>query len=105
MPHDSMGMIALLVSGAGLAIWFGRGRKRGEDSALLPADTQVSLAIKNLAATAGGIYLALIMLVSFLKLDVPEKANLYGLVLDPLAALAIILAVVQPVLLKLFYKK
>lgn len=62
----------------------------------------LSLAIQELVAVAGGLYLALILLVSFLKVDIPEKIFIYNVGLDPLACTAIILALVQPLIIKLF---
>ena len=64
----------------------------------------VSLAVQELVATAGGVYLSLIMLVSFLKLAIPEKVLLFEVSLDPLACTSICLAVVQPLFYKVFTK-
>ena len=62
----------------------------------------VSLAIQELVAVAGGLYLSLVMLVSFLKIEIPEKVFIYNIAFDPLACIAIILALFQPLLAKLF---
>jgi len=62
----------------------------------------LSLAIQDLVAIAGSIYLSLIMLVSFLKLNIPEKIMLVECSIDPLACLSISLAIIQPFFLKLF---
>ncbi|MGI6092345.1 MAG: hypothetical protein GX348_06625 [Veillonellaceae bacterium] len=62
----------------------------------------VSLAIQELVAVAGGLYLSLIMLVSFLKIEIPEKIIVYNVALDPLACTAIFLALFQPLLVKFF---
>jgi len=62
----------------------------------------LSLAIQDLVAIAGGIYLSLIMLVSFLKLNIPEKMLFFECSIDPLACLAISLAIIQPLFLKFF---
>lgn len=58
-------------------------------------------AIRDLVAVAGGVYLSLVMLVSFLKLDLPEKISLYGISLDPLACIALGLAIIQPLFMKI----
>jgi hypothetical protein len=63
--------------------------------------TPFSAAVQELVATAGGVYLSLIALVSFLRLDVPEKVTL-GVSFDPLALLAICVAVTQPWWRRLF---
>jgi len=62
----------------------------------------LSLAIQELIAIAGSIYLSLIMLVSFLKLNIPETIRICDLVIDPLAFTAISLAIIQPLFLCLF---
>lgn len=66
-----------------------------------PKLSPVSSAIQDLVAIAGGIYLSLIMLVSFLKVSVPEKIYIYAIELDPLAFLAICLGIVQPIVMNL----
>lgn len=62
----------------------------------------ISLAIQELVAVAGGLYLSLIMLVSFLKIDIPEKIFIHSVALDPLACTAVFLALLQPLFAKLF---
>jgi len=64
--------------------------------------TPLSLAIQELIAVAGGLYLSLVMLVSFLKIEIPEKLLILNISIDPLAGSAILLAVVQPIFVKLF---
>jgi len=63
-----------------------------------------SIAVQELVATAGGVYLSLVMLVSFLKLDLPGKINLFQISMDPLALTAIMLAIFQPLFFRLFKK-
>lgn len=58
-----------------------------------------SRALAELVAIAGGIYLSLVLLVSFLKLTVPETISLGGWYIDPLALIAILIALIQPVVL------
>ncbi|GFN23829.1 MAG: hypothetical protein IMW96_08240 [Thermoanaerobacteraceae bacterium] len=58
-----------------------------------------SRALAELVAVAGGIYLSLIMLVSFLKLSLPETVSVGGWQVDPLALLALTVALLQPLLL------
>ena len=62
----------------------------------------LSLAIQDLVAIAGSIYLSLIMLVSFLKLNIPEKIIFFECSIDPLAFLSISLAIIQPLFLNIF---
>ncbi|MDD2212401.1 MAG: hypothetical protein PHS83_00885, partial [Clostridia bacterium] len=55
-------------------------------------------------AVAGGIYLALILLTSFLKISMPERLVFFDWSVDYLAAIAIVLALFQPIFLALYYK-
>ena len=64
-----------------------------------------STAVQELIATAGGIYLSLIMLVSFLKIEIPEKMSLGIISLDPLAFTSIGLAIIQPFIISIFFKE
>lgn len=58
--------------------------------------TPLSMAIQDLVATAGGLYLSLLALVTFLKLELPNKIDIFNVSVDLLAVISIILAVVQP---------
>lgn len=64
----------------------------------------LSMAVQDLVSTAGGVYLSLIMLTSFLRINIPERINLACISMDPMALLAIILAILQPFFLKLIDK-
>ena len=70
-----------------------------------PRPSPFSTAVQELVATAGGVYLSLVMIVSFLKLELPERITVSILSFDPLAMTAIGVAVIQPVISKLFQKK
>lgn len=56
----------------------------------------LSEGLKDLIAVAGGIYLSMLMLTSFLQIRVPEVIGWGAFQFEPMAALAFILAVVQP---------
>ncbi|MGI9952040.1 hypothetical protein V3F56_06710 [Moorellaceae bacterium AZ2] len=58
-----------------------------------------SRALAELVAVAGGIYLSLVMLVSFLKLTLPGTIAVGGWQVDPLALIALMVALIQPLLL------
>ena len=60
--------------------------------------------LTTLVGTAGAIYLAVVMLVEFLKIDVPAKIELLGINLEPLATVSILLAIIQPFVLRVFKK-
>lgn len=63
-----------------------------------------SEAIGNLVATAGGIYLSLILLATFLGLELPTTVNLFNLKFEPVAGTSVMLALVQPFMQKAFNK-
>lgn len=56
----------------------------------------LSRALTGLVGTAGGIYLSLVLLQTFLELEVPPDVQLGGVALEPLAAVSIVLAIIQP---------
>lgn len=60
-------------------------------------DSPVAQAIAQLLGIAGGIYLSLVMGVSFLGIDQPNRVMMFNLAVDPLAFLSILLAFVQPI--------
>jgi hypothetical protein len=65
----------------------------------------LSNALTDLVSTAGGIYLALILLVSFLKIDIPEKMVYCDVSVDPLALISLIITLIQPFIFSLLYKE
>ncbi|HHY27733.1 MAG TPA: hypothetical protein GX523_13510 [Desulfitobacterium dehalogenans] len=63
----------------------------------------LSAAITQLVGTAGGIYLSLELLFSFLK--IPEDWwNPSAFVVEPLAVISLVLAIVQPFMVQLWLK-
>ncbi|MEW6625109.1 MAG: hypothetical protein AB1420_18705 [Bacillota bacterium] len=63
-------------------------------------ESKLSQAIVELVAIAGGIYLSLIFLMEFLNLNVPETITWMGVSFNPVAAIAVLLAVLQPLFLR-----
>jgi hypothetical protein len=59
-------------------------------------------ALKDLVGTAGGIYLSLVLLGSFLRLDVPERILFYNINMDPLALAALLISIIQPLYLRIY---
>ena len=60
----------------------------------------MSRAIQTTVGYAGGIYMTLVMLVSFLQIEVPDSVVIAKEVrVEPLAFIAVILALIQPFLL------
>lgn len=64
----------------------------------------LSEAITQIIGVAGGIYLSLVMTINFLGIVWPEKINLGGAMVDPVAVLAIILSCLQPIVLWVWHK-
>lgn len=79
-------------------------RRRNIRSIENTATSPASIAIGELAAIAGGIYLSLVLLQSFLELTIPDKITLLNMSLDPLAFAAVVLALLQPLFFLLYEK-
>lgn len=58
-----------------------------------------SEAITQLLGIAGGIYLSLVMLSSFLSIPIPETISFFSWTVDPLALFSLLIAVFQPLML------
>ncbi|MDD4168942.1 MAG: hypothetical protein PHD36_01550 [Desulfotomaculaceae bacterium] len=56
----------------------------------------LSKALVNLIGVAGGIYLSLVLLCTFLELELPMRVRLGRYSMEPLATISIALAIVQP---------
>ncbi|MDT8901353.1 hypothetical protein [Anaeroselena agilis] len=93
-------LLGLIVLSLWLRVRFNRDSVAGVETKSSP----VALAVQELVATAGGVYLAIVALTSFLKLDMPDKVSLMAVAVDPLAVTAIVLAIVQPLFSRLFLK-
>lgn len=61
-----------------------------------------SVALQELIATAGGIYLSLVLLISFLQINLADKWDVIGVKMDPLAFIALILAIIQPLFIRFY---
>ena len=59
-----------------------------------------STALQELIATAGGIYLSLVLLVSFLQIDIADQWVISGIKMDPLAFIALVISIIQPLFLR-----
>ena len=67
-------------------------------------ESMFSIALAELVATAGGIYVSLLLLFSFLDLAVPGKMGLVGIQFDTLAGVSLAVALLQPIFGLLFKK-
>ncbi len=63
----------------------------------------LSEALTGLIGTAGGIYITLAMLISFLEINIPNEINILDVGLEPLAAVSFFLAIVQPFTAYIFH--
>jgi hypothetical protein len=97
------GMLLLLSVFLAFSLFIRMQRRRQGISSEVKA-SPFSLALQELVSTAGGVYLSLIMLTSFLKLDIPEIVGFYGVGFDPLAGIAMGVAIFQPLCAFVFYK-
>ena len=97
-------LLIILAIAVGLSLWLRIVYYRHNPSGAETRASPLSMAIQELVGTAGGIYLAIITLTSFLKLDVPDKVSLVSVDLDPLALSAIGAALIQPLVMRLFNK-
>ena len=72
-----------------------------------PVSSPLAKAVGQLVGIAGGIYLALDLLTTFLSVDIPEQIRTLGFNIDPLAVFSILMALVQPYLTRFetFIKK
>jgi len=60
------------------------------------APSPLSQALANLVGVAGGIYLTLVVVITFIELELPERIHLWGISIEPLAAISFFLAIIQP---------
>ncbi|HHX75468.1 MAG TPA: hypothetical protein GX699_11250 [Firmicutes bacterium] len=65
-------------------------------------ESPFSGALQELVAHAGGVYLSLVLLVSFLQLEVADRWNIIGVKIEPLAFLSILVAIFQPFVMKTY---
>lgn len=62
----------------------------------------LSNAIAYIVGMAGGIYLSLSLLIDFIGADIPNRIAIWKLNVEPVATLAIGLAVIQPFFIRVF---
>lgn len=63
-------------------------------------ESPMSRAIQETVGYAGGIYITLVTLSSFLQVDVPDRISLTeNFHVEPLAFVAVVLTILQPILL------
>lgn len=80
----------------------------GYRSAEIPTEikeSMFSVALAELIATAGGIYVSLLLLFSFLDLAVPGKISVAGIHVDALAGCSLVIALLQPIIWGIFKRR
>ncbi|HHV07924.1 MAG TPA: hypothetical protein GXX69_06890 [Firmicutes bacterium] len=70
--------------------------KRSREIPVEPRESVFSQAIVDLLATAGGVYLALLLVRNFLQITIPEQVVIFGLRFEPMAAISLLIAILQP---------
>lgn len=74
----------------------GRGRAQQE----MPVHgSPLAESITQTVGIAGGIYIAILTTINFLKIDAPESYDFWGLSLDPIAITAFAVTILQPFIL------
>ncbi|RJQ32051.1 MAG: hypothetical protein C4589_00935 [Peptococcaceae bacterium] len=63
----------------------------------------LSQALANLVGVAGGIYLSLVVLVSFLEVQLPSRLQIGPVSVEPLAVVSFSLALLQPFMARILY--
>lgn len=63
-----------------------------------------SVVLGEIVAVAGGIYLSLILLTSFLQINPPDNVTMFSMNMDPIAVTSLAIALIQPICQALFYR-
>jgi hypothetical protein len=75
-------------------------RNTGTSGQELPIQgSPLAEAITHTVGIAGGIYIAIVTTVNFLRLDIPETFHIFGVSLDPMASVAVLITILQPFVL------
>lgn len=77
-------------------------REKNWDTIGTAKASPLSQAITGTVGTAGGIYLSLIILKTFLELDMPDLVYVGSLAMEPLASLSVTLAIIQPFAMRIW---
>ena len=64
----------------------------------------VSQALTELVAIAGGIYISLLVITTFLDLELPATVEIFSVEIDTIAGIALALALIQPFILRISKK-
>ncbi|WP_051533724.1 hypothetical protein [Desulfitibacter alkalitolerans] len=103
MEYIMMLIVVLSFYGSGLARRANK-QRRIDLMPIEPKGGSLSEAIVELVAFAGGIYLTLNLVIEFLAITGLERVSLWGVAFDPIAAVSIVLALLQPLYERLRYE-
>lgn len=84
----------LLIIGIVTSLWLRCRYYR--QSPIATRQSLLAMAIQDLLATAGGIYLSMLAILSFLKCSLPELVSWHGLSVDPIALASLLCSLIQP---------
>jgi hypothetical protein len=58
----------------------------------------------NLVGTAGGIYIAIVSLITFLEIELPARIALFGIRIEPMAGISLVIAIFQPYIMSIYHR-
>ena len=97
-------IVGLILGGLILAVRAKVGNNRWRVEQKTAVDSPMTEAIAQLLGIAGGIYLSLVMALSFLGIEQPQAVAVGTMAMDPLAMVSVILACLQPIVLSVLRK-
>lgn len=89
----------LILGGLALAVRARVNNNRWRVEQTQAVDSPMAEAIAQLLGIAGGIYLSLVMALSFLGVEQPANVIVGTMAMDPLAIVSVALACIQPIVL------
>ncbi len=98
-------LAGLVLGGLVLAVRAKVSNNRWRVEQAAAVDSPMTEAIAQLLGIAGGIYLSLVMALSFLGMEQPEAVWIGTMAMDPLAMLSVVLACLQPIVLHCLRKR
>lgn len=90
--------ILLIILSVRSKIFLNRNRQKDLPEVI---SSPVSMALTQILGTAGGIYLSLVMMASFLGLDIPQKVLFWEWSIDPLAFFSLSITILQPLVMRI----
>jgi hypothetical protein len=66
--------------------------------------TYFSEGLVNLVGTAGGIYIAIVSLITFLEIELPARIAFFGIRIEPMAGISLVIAIFQPYIMSIYHR-